>query len=74
MKRLIIGEVAHRSGICVETVRFYERKGLLAKPERSVSGYRLFDEEVVARLLFIKCAKELGFKLDEIKQLLSVEF
>lgn len=72
MKPLTIGQVAHRAGIGIETVRFYEREGLLAKPERTVSGYRQFDEEVIARLRFIQRAKELGFTLNEIKELLSL--
>lgn len=50
MKGLTIGEVAGQAGVGVETVRFYERKGLLAEPERRASGYRQFDEGVVDRL------------------------
>jgi MerR family mercuric resistance operon transcriptional regulator len=53
-------------------VRFYEREGLLAKPQRSVSGYRQFDEEAIVRLQFIQRAKVLGFTLNEIKELLSL--
>jgi MerR family mercuric resistance operon transcriptional regulator len=57
----------------IETVRFYEREGLLNHPARSPSsGYRLYEEEVVARLQFILRAKELGFTLNEIKDLLSL--
>jgi Hg(II)-responsive transcriptional regulator len=69
---LTIGQVARRSGVGIETVRFYEREGLLAKPARSSSGYRQFDEKVIARLRFIQRAKELGFTLNEIKELLSL--
>src|SRR5438477_11848390 len=73
MKPLTIGHVARRSGVGVETVRFYEREGLLNRPARSPSsGYRLYEEEVIARLLFIVRAKELGFTLSEIKELLSL--
>lgn len=72
MKPLTIGLVARRSGVGVETVRFYEREGLLAKPARTISGYRQFDEQVIARLRFIQRAKELGFTLNEIKELLSL--
>ena len=72
MKPLTIGQVANQAGIGIETVRFYEREGLLAKPARTASGYRQFDEEVIARLLFIQRAKELGFTLNEIKELLSL--
>jgi MerR family transcriptional regulator, copper efflux regulator len=74
MKPLSIGEVARRVGIGVETVRFYERQGLISDPARSLSGYRQYDEETVARLLFIRQAKELGFTLNEIKELLSLRF
>lgn len=70
MKSLTIGKVAERAGIGVETVRFYEREGLLIEPRRSASGYRQFDEDVVRRLEFISRAKELGFTLNEIKELL----
>jgi MerR family transcriptional regulator, copper efflux regulator len=72
MKSLTIGKVAQRAGVGIETVRFYEREGLLVKPTRSKSGYRQFDEEVVDRLEFIRRAKELGFTLNEIKELLSL--
>lgn len=72
MKAMTIGQVAHLSGVGIETVRFYEREGLLAKPARTLSGYRQFDEAVIARLQFIQRAKELGFTLNEIKELLSL--
>lgn len=74
MKALTIGKVAQRAGIGVETVRFYEREGLIEAPPRMESGYRQFDEEVVRRLQFIRRAKELGFTLNEIKELLSLKF
>ncbi|MFB3142619.1 MAG: MerR family DNA-binding protein [Acidobacteriota bacterium] len=69
---LTIGQVAKRSGIGLETVRFYERKGLVEEPPRTDSGYRQYPEEVVARIRFIRRAKELGFKLSEISELLSL--
>ena len=72
MKPLTIGQVAHRSGVGIDTVRFYEREGLLAESARTPSGYRQFDEGVIARLQFIQRAKELGFTLNEIKELLSL--
>ena len=72
MKPLSIGEVARRAGVGVETVRFYERQGLLEEPARKASGYRQYAEEVVARLRFIRRAKELGFTLREIKGLLGL--
>jgi MerR family mercuric resistance operon transcriptional regulator len=72
MKPLSIGEVARQAGVGVETVRFYERQGLLAEPDRKASGYRQYDEEAVAVLRFIRRAKELGFTLKEIKELLTL--
>lgn len=72
MKPLTIGQVADRAGVGIETVRFYEREGLLEEPARRESGYRQYEGEVVARLRFIKRAKELGFSLKEIKELLAL--
>jgi MerR family copper efflux transcriptional regulator len=72
MKPLTIGEVASRAGIGVETIRFYERRGLLSEPARNPSGYRQYQEEDIARLFFIKRAKGLGFTLKEVKELLSL--
>ncbi len=68
---LKIGEVSQLSGIGIEALRFYERSGLLGKPLRSSSGYRLYDEGVLERLAFIKKSQTLGFSLDEIKQIIS---
>jgi MerR family mercuric resistance operon transcriptional regulator len=72
MKPLTIGQVAQQAGVGVETVRFYERQGLLEEPARRASGYRQYPEDVVARLRFIRRAKELGFSLKEIKELLAL--
>ena len=74
MAAMRIGEVAKRTGIGIETIRFYERQGLLIEPERQSSGYRQFDEAAVARLTFIIRAKGLGFTLSEIKELLALWF
>lgn len=71
-KPLTIGRLAHEVGINLETVRFYERKGLLPKPPRSTSGYRLFPAETARRLRFIKRGQELGFSLSEIRELLML--
>jgi MerR family transcriptional regulator, copper efflux regulator len=71
-KSLTIGKVASRAGVGVETVRFYERRGLLAEPDRKASGYRQYGEDVVARLRFIRRAKELGFTLKEVAELLAL--
>jgi MerR family mercuric resistance operon transcriptional regulator len=73
MKPLTIGQLAKRADVGVETVRFYEREGLLEEPDRRESGYRQYDESVVRRLEFIRRAKELGFTLKEIKELLSLK-
>jgi len=70
MKPLTIGKVAKLSGVNVETVRFYERKGLIERPPAKESGYRQYPENVVGRIRFIKRAKELGFSLREIHELL----
>jgi MerR family copper efflux transcriptional regulator len=70
MDMLSIGQVARRAGVGVETVRFYEREGLLEEPPRRASGYRQYDEQVVKRLHFIKRAQHLGFSLKEISELL----
>ena len=72
MKPMTIGQVARSAGIGVETVRFYERQGLIEEPARRASGYRQYDEAVVARLGFIRRAKELGFTPKEIGDLLSL--
>ncbi len=72
MKTLTIGRVAGQAGVGVETVRFYERQGLLEEPPRRQSGYREYGEDAVARLRFIRRAKQLGFTLREIKELLAL--
>ncbi|MDK1031917.1 MAG: heavy metal-responsive transcriptional regulator, partial [Planctomycetia bacterium] len=72
MKPLTIGKVAHHAGVGVETIRFYEREGLIEEPPRRQSGYRQYPEEAVSRIRFIRRAKELGFSLKEIKELLSL--
>lgn len=72
MKPLTIGQVARGAGVGIETVRFYEREGLLEVPPRRDSGYRQYREEVVDRLRFIRRAKDLGFSLKEIKELLAL--
>ena len=66
-----IGQLARKAEINLETVRYYERRGLLPKPPRTLSGYRLFPAEAAQRLRFIRRAQELGFSLAEIRELLS---
>lgn len=74
MRHLKTGDLAKRAGVNVETLRFYERKGLLPEPPRRSSGYREYPEESVTRIRFIKRAQELGFSLDEIHELLALRF
>lgn len=69
---MTIGQMARSAGASVETIRFYEREGLLEHPARSASGYRNYPPEAVARLRMIRQAKELGFSLNEIKELLAL--
>ena len=73
--KMTIGQVAKLAGVGVETVRFYEREGLLYQPARPDSGYRQYAPDVIKRIQFIQRAKELGFSLREIHELLilSVE-
>ena len=72
MKAFTVGQVARRAGVGIETVRFYERHGLLDEPERRESGYRQYGDPDVAVLRFIRRAKRLGFTLKEIKALLAL--
>lgn len=74
MTAMKIGEVAKRSNIGIETIRYYEREGLLLEPERRPSGYRQYDESTVERLEYIRRAKELGFTLAEVRELLELSF
>lgn len=70
--RLTIGSLARRAGSNVETVRYYERIGLLPEPPRSEGGHRLYGEEHVRRLAFIRRSRELGFAIDEVRGLLAI--
>jgi DNA-binding transcriptional MerR regulator len=70
-RMLKIGEVSKRSGIGVEALRFYEKSGLLDRPSRTYSGYRVYGEDVLERLAFIKQAQALGFSLDEIRRIVD---
>jgi DNA-binding transcriptional MerR regulator len=65
-----IGEVAEREGLSPEALRFYERLGLVFPVGRTKSGYRLYDVETLRRLRFIRMARELGFSVEEIRELL----
>ena len=70
-RMLKIGDVSKRSGIGIEALRFYEKSGLLDAPARTYSGYRVYGEEVLERLSFIKRAQALGFSLDEIRRIVD---
>src|SRR5205085_4323513 len=72
MEIFSIGQVARRACVGVETVRFYEREGLLEEPARRASGYRQYSEEAVKQICFIKRAQQLGFSLKEIRELLTL--
>ena len=69
---LTIGAVAKRAGVPIDTIRYYEREGLLPEAPRRASGYRSYGEDAVAQLRFIRRAKELGFTLEEIRGLLAL--
>jgi MerR family transcriptional regulator, copper efflux regulator len=69
---MTIGAVAEAAGVNVATVRYYERRGILAEPRRTESGYRQYNASAVARIRFIRRAQELGFSLDEIGDLLAL--
>lgn len=70
---LQIGQVAQRTGLSVDAIRFYEKSGLLARPARTQGGYRLYEEREVADLEFIQKAQQLGFSLNEIRELFSIQ-
>ena len=72
MRRLKTGELAEKADVNVETIRFYERKGLLPEPPRMKSGYRSYPEENIQRIRFIKRVQQLGFSLKEIRELLNL--
>ena len=67
-----IGQLAQRAGVAIDTVRYYERNGILPQPERQASGYRHYGEDDVTRLSFVRRAKALGFTLAEIRELLAL--
>lgn len=71
MKRTI-GVLAKEVGVGIETIRFYEQNGLISRPLKPASGYRIYSKDTVKKLLFIKRAKALGFTLDEVKKLMHL--
>lgn len=72
MKGMTIGRVAKQAAVNLETIRYYERRGILKQPSRRPSGYREYDSETVRLIRFIKRAQDLGFTLNEIKQLIEL--
>ena len=73
MQMLTISKLAREAGVNVETIRFYQRRGLLGEPEKPLGGIRRYAQPDVARVLFIKAAQRIGFTLDEIAQLLQLD-
>jgi len=71
-EQFTIGQLATRSGVKLETIRYYEKTGLLSAPPRSASGYRVFDNTYLQRLRFIRRSRKLGFSLAEIAELLKL--
>lgn len=69
---LKIGELAERGKVNLQTIRYYERERLLPEPPRLISGYRVYQDNAVRRVRFIKRAQEIGFSLAEIRELLSL--
>ncbi|MCK5858064.1 MAG: MerR family transcriptional regulator [Abyssibacter sp.] len=73
MEGLQLGQAASETGIPVETIRYYERVGLVTPHRKGSGNYRLFDDEVISRLVFVRNAKALGFSLSQIRSLLKVQ-
>lgn len=69
---ITIGELSKQTSCHIETIRYYERMGLLSKPPRTEGGHRLYDRHAVKRLVFIRRSRELGFSLDEVRTLLRL--
>ena len=72
MGQLTVGGLAKRAGVNLETIRYYEREGLLPEPPRTESGYRIYSPDAIRRVRFIKHAQELGFSLRETRELLAL--
>lgn len=70
--RVTIGKVSQQTGCHIETIRYYEKEGLLPAPDRSEAGHRLFSRQLIERLVFIRRSRELGFSMEEIRGLLAV--
>ncbi len=72
MEHLTIGKTAHEAGVSVETIRYYQRIGLIAEPEKPLQGFRRYPPDTVARIRFIKRAQQLGFSLGDIGEMLRL--
>ncbi|MED4533070.1 heavy metal-responsive transcriptional regulator [Metabacillus fastidiosus] len=72
MNYYTISEVAKRTNVNIATVRYYEKRGIMDKPTRSESGYRIFSDEAIETIKLIKYAQSLGFTLEEIKKILAI--
>lgn len=73
-ERAFVGKVAQTAGVSVQTVRYYERLGLLPAPQRTDSGYRVYGSDSVERLRFIRQAQIAGFRLEEIKEIMRMKY
>jgi MerR family mercuric resistance operon transcriptional regulator len=71
--RLTIGVISARTAVNIDTIRYYERIGILPKPPRSAGGHRLYGNEHKQRLVFIRRARELGFSLSQVRELLALK-
>ncbi len=71
-RSLLIGQLSKLAGVKPDTVRFYERTGLLPRAKRTAAGYRTYDQVAAKQLLFVKRAQALGFRLDEIRRILGL--
>lgn len=72
MEKITIGKLAELVDVNLETIRFYQREGILKEPAKSSNGYRYYCDDDAAKLVFIKKVKELGFSLKEIKEMLEI--
>src|SRR5882724_4188159 len=72
-EKLTIGRVAQAAGVNIETIRYYQRRGLLDEPDKPLGGYRRYSADMAKRVHFIKRAQQLGFTLEEVKGLLLLE-
>ena len=72
MPALLIGQLSKETGCKIETIRYYEKIGLLAEPQRTTGGHRLFEDEQLKRLTFIRRCRELGFTLDNVRDFLTL--